>query len=238
MYLAELTVTNFRRLKKSKLFFSKGLNVIVGPNNIGKTAVVDALRALLAGADDPYPRFTTEDIHRPKAGAPTGDIEFDYVFRDLSSDDEADFMHALREDTNGNVEALLSVSYGEPDKAGRLRYRRWCGANRDLAMTQSASENLRSVYLQPLRDAEQGLRPSRNSQLSRLLHLLADESGRESITEQLVALDKTLKTTTPISDTQKAIIGRHKTMLGEQLAQALELQLSGSDFAKLEHFPT
>lgn len=32
-------------------------------------------------------------------------------------------------------------------------------------------------YLQPLRDAEQGLRPSRNSQLSRLLHLLSDNEG-------------------------------------------------------------
>jgi AAA15 family ATPase/GTPase len=29
-----------------------GLNVLVGPNNVGKTAVVDALRALLAGMDD------------------------------------------------------------------------------------------------------------------------------------------------------------------------------------------
>lgn len=53
---------------EASLEFRPGLNVIVGPNNIGKTAIVDGLRALLAGADDPYPRFTCEDIHIPSGG--------------------------------------------------------------------------------------------------------------------------------------------------------------------------
>ena len=51
MYLAQLNITNFRKLKKAELNFQKGLNVLVGANNAGKTAVVDALRALLAGYD-------------------------------------------------------------------------------------------------------------------------------------------------------------------------------------------
>jgi putative ATP-dependent endonuclease of the OLD family len=53
MYLAELAIKNFRRLNDVTLKFVPGLNVLVGPNNVGKTAVVDALRALLAGMDDP-----------------------------------------------------------------------------------------------------------------------------------------------------------------------------------------
>jgi hypothetical protein len=52
--------------------------------NIGKTAVVDALRALLAGADDPYPRFDKDDIHIPKDGTSSTEIYFEYIFRDLS----------------------------------------------------------------------------------------------------------------------------------------------------------
>jgi putative ATP-dependent endonuclease of the OLD family len=35
------------RFEDLRLRFQNGLNVIVGPNNIGKTAVVDALRVLL-----------------------------------------------------------------------------------------------------------------------------------------------------------------------------------------------
>ncbi|MEQ1716031.1 MAG: AAA family ATPase [Hyphomicrobium sp.] len=94
-------------------------------------------------------------------------------------------------------------------------------------------ENLRSVYLQPLRDAEQGLRPSRNSQLSRLLHLLSDDAGKEQIASELSKLDAALKELKPIVDTQQAIAGRHKTMLGEQLAQMLNVGLAGNDFPKL-----
>ncbi len=55
MYLAELTINNFRKLRDAKLKFQPGLNVLVGPNNVGKSAVVDALRTLLAGHDEPYP---------------------------------------------------------------------------------------------------------------------------------------------------------------------------------------
>jgi putative ATP-dependent endonuclease of the OLD family len=233
MYLATLSISNFRRLHSVKLVFQPGLNVIVGPNNIGKTAVVDALRALLAGADDPYPRFNRDDLHLPKGGAATGDITFEYVFRDLSPDDEADFLHALRLGADGKLEAALGVTYGDADKAGRLRPRKWCGDYQDVGMTSTMLENLRSVYLQPLRDAEQGLRPSRNSQLSRLLHLLSDDSGKEEIAAELTKLDAAIKKLKPIVDTQNAIVGRHQTMLGNQLAQALNVELTGNDFQKL-----
>ena len=233
MYLATLSIGNFRRLHSVKLVFQPGLNVIVGPNNIGKTAVVDALRALLAGADDPYPRFNRDDLHLPKGGAATGDISFEYVFRDLSPDDEADFLHALRPGADGKLEAALGVTYGDADKAGRLRPRKWCGDYQDVGMTSTMLENLRSVYLQPLRDAEQGLRPSRNSQLSRLLHLLSDDSGKEEMAAELTKLDAAIKKLKPIVDTQNAIVGRHKTMLGNQLAQALNVELTGNDFQKL-----
>jgi putative ATP-dependent endonuclease of the OLD family len=53
MYLATLKISNFRKLKEATLSFEPGLNIIVGANNIGKTAVIDALRALLAGHDEP-----------------------------------------------------------------------------------------------------------------------------------------------------------------------------------------
>jgi putative ATP-dependent endonuclease of OLD family len=233
MYLAELSIKNFRRLSDANLSFSSGLNVLIGPNNIGKTAVVDALRALLAGADDPYPRFDKDDIHIPKVGMPATEIRFEYVFRDLSLNDEADFLHALRETSDGSIEAVLGVSYGEMDKTGRLRPRKWCGEHEDVSMTAGMLENLRSVYLQPLRDAEQGLRPSRTSQLSRLLQLLSDDAGKTSIADALKTLDNELKTKQPIVDTQKAITHRHLSMLGAQLAQILEIGLSASDFNRL-----
>lgn len=233
MYLAKLSISNFRRLKNVTLDFQPGLNVIVGPNNVGKSAVVDALRALLAGADDPYPRFDQDDLHWSKDVKPTGEITFQYVFRDVELDEEADFLPALKEGTDGKTEVILGVAYGDGDKAGRLRTRRWCGEHQDIPLAAGMLENLRSVYLPPLRDAAQGLRPSRTSQLSRLLQLLSDDAGRAGIATALKTLDEELKKHPPIVQTHGAIVSRHKAMLGNQLAQALDVGLSASDFQKL-----
>lgn len=233
MYLAQLSITNFRKLKEVQIQFQPGLNIIVGANNVGKTAVIDALRALLAGHDEPPPRLDTDDLHRPKEGDPAGDIMFHYMFRDLTPDDEADFLAALKPDDNGNLEAHVYVRYSGADASGRLRIKRWCGEHEDVGLTSDMLENLRGVYLQPLRDAAQSLRPGRASQLSRLLQMLADDAGRDGINQALNELDQSLRAHAPIVNTQNAITTRHASMLGEQLAQALEVGLSASDFQRL-----
>ena len=233
MYLAALKISNFRKLKTATLSFQPGLNILVGANNVGKTAIVDALRALLAGHDEPYPRLDSEDLHRIKGAAASGDILFEYVFRDLTPDDEADFLAALKPDADGKLEAHITIRYTEADKTGRLRAKRWCGDHEDVGLTADMMENLRGVYLPPLRDASQSLKPARTSQLSRLFQLLADDAGRDGINDALKKLDDELKMHKPVVNTHMAIKGRHDSMLGTQLAQSLELGLSGSDFQRL-----
>lgn len=233
MYLAELRIYNFRKLRDTKLFFNPGLNIVVGPNNVGKSAVVDALRSLLAGHEEPYPRFSEDDRYRSKTGGTEGDVDFHYIFRDLDYDDEADFLAALKPSADGQMEAHIHVRYSDADKTGRFRVKRWCGDHEDLPLSSDMMENLRGVYLQPLRDASKSLRPSRNSQLSRLFQLLADEAGRVGINDALRDLDDQLKKHAPILQAQSAITTRHDEMLGEQLAQTLEMGLSVSDFQRL-----
>lgn len=233
MYLANLSVLNFRKLAKVELTFQQGLNVLIGANNVGKTAVIDALRALLAGPDEPYARLDAEDVHQPKGGAAAGDITFQYVFRGLSPDDEADFLAALKPGAGGTLEAHFTVRYAEPDKVGRLRAKRWCGDHEDVGLTSEILENLRGVYLPPLRDASQGLKPSRASQLSRLLRLLSDQAGEDKINAALQDLDEQLRKHDPIVKTQDAISSRHTEMLGDELAQSLNIGLSATDFQRL-----
>lgn len=233
MHLAQLTISNFRKLQKAELRFQPGLNVLVGANNVGKTAVIDALRALLAGHDEPYPRLDINDVYRPHGGTPGGDITFQYIFRGLDEDDEADFLPALKIDAAGKAEAHITIRYAEADKIGRLRAKRWCGDHEDVGLTADMMENLRGVYLPPLRDASQSLKPSRTSQLARLFQLLSDDAGRNQINEALKTLDEALKKHQPITNTHTAIKSRHDSMLGPQLAQLLDLGLSGSDFQRL-----
>lgn len=236
MHLSELRIANFRKLRDVRLSFEPGLNVVVGPNNIGKTAIVDALRALLTGHDEPFLKLGVEDIHinatEQQSDQPK-ELRFDYVFRGLDADEEADFMPALTPAANGSLEAHFSVRYLEPDRVGRLKPRRTCGTH-DVSVTPEMLENLRSVYLPPLRDAAQGLKPNRSSQLARLLSLLADDEGRSNIEKAMKDLDDRLRTEhSPILEAQKAIGERHSAMMGSTLAQLLQVGLSTNDFQRL-----
>jgi putative ATP-dependent endonuclease of OLD family len=58
-----------------------------------------------------------------------------------------------------------------------------------------------------------------------------DDAGKGD--QKLADLDKDIKALKAIVETQEAITGRHKSMLGDQLAQMLAVELSGSDFTKL-----
>lgn len=233
MYLSKLSICNFRKLQSIEIAFEPGLNIIVGANNVGKTAIVDALRVLLNSPEESGPKFFEDDIYRAKGGAPSGAIEFHYTFDGLDSNDEADFLAALIPDSKGVLQAHIKIRFFDPDRAtGRLRSKRWCGLHEENLLIGDMLEDLRGVYLPPLRDAALGLRPSRSSQLARLMHILADDAGKLGIDEALKKLDAELKMHAPLVNIQGAITGRHVAMLGAHLAQALEVGLSVTDFKR------
>ncbi|MEN8254835.1 MAG: ATP-binding protein [Verrucomicrobiota bacterium] len=47
MYLSEISIKNFRLFESLDLKLNRGLNVLVGENDAGKTALVDAIRYAL-----------------------------------------------------------------------------------------------------------------------------------------------------------------------------------------------
>src|SRR5262245_43313620 len=169
MHLSELTIEGFRRIESLTFKFRPGLNVLVGPNNVGKTAVVDALRALLSTTEEGALRISESDLHVPRtAGAvPATQITFHYIFRGLTVDEEADFLTALKPAPGptgaaGEYEAHIHVRYSSPDAGGRMRPKRWCGDHEENSLTSDMLEDLRAIYLPPLRDSASGLRPSRS----------------------------------------------------------------------------
>lgn len=235
MYLKSLRIQGFRRLKDLTLSFKSGLNVIVGPNNAGKTAVVDALRVLLSASDEGNLRLTELDLHQAPSGVRSPSATFTFIFSGLSEAHEADFITALLpvRSAAGNIvgyEAQFNVQYNQAEPGGRLRLRRWVGLHEENVMTTEMLENLRAIYLQPLRDPAQGLKPGRMSQLSKLIQNMTDKDQREELVETLKAIDKDLQSKHPVSSANTAISTRHETMLGKELAQQLHLDLTSSDF--------
>ena len=237
MYLAELSIEGFRRLKKLTVAFRPGLNVLVGPNNAGKTAVVDALRALLSTSDEGALRIDEFDLHVDAAGAKVAEILFRYVFRGLSEDEEADFLAALKprmpiDGKPTEYEAHLAVRY-TPIKGGRMRPKRWCGDHEENVITGDMLEDLRAVYLPPLRDPASGLRPGRTSQLARLIDRLADDVAKEELVLALKDFEDEVATMAPVAKTQAAIVDRHAEMLGPVLKQALRVGLTPPGFQRI-----
>lgn len=234
MYLAELGVKGFRRVSELKLRFKAGLNVLVGPNNVGKTAVVDALRALLTTSEEGSLRVDGYDRHA-SAGSTVSDITFHYVFRDLSLDEEADFLPALKPMPGqpDKYEAHLWVRYSASGVSSRMRPKRWCGDHEENSITSEMLEDLRAVYLPPLRDPASGLRPSRTSQLARLIDRLASDAEKAKLVDLLTAFEAKLEAEAPVSNTQQAIDKRHGAMLGATLKQALKVGLTPPEFQRL-----
>ena len=68
MIVSELKLYNFRKFKSNdnepglSITFHKGLNALIGENDSGKTAVIDAIKLVLLTQSNEYIRPTDEDF--------------------------------------------------------------------------------------------------------------------------------------------------------------------------------
>lgn len=233
MHLAKLTVKGFRKIEEAEMLFRPGLNIVIGENNAGKTAVIDALRALLSTTEEGTLRLDESDLHVAADGTRASEIVFSYTFQGLSLDEEADFSAALKPSNSAGIyDAQFSIRYAATS-GGRLRPKRWCGDHEDNVISVEMLEDLRAIYLPPLRDPASGLRPSRSSQLARLLGRLATPAEKEDIVKLVKEFEVELEKQTPVASTQKAIERQQQSMLGEELSQNLSLGLTAPDFQRI-----
>jgi len=179
MRIRELHIRNFRRIEDLKIAFPKGLSVIVGENNAGKTAIVDALRLMLFSARDFDALRINEDDFR--SGTDYAPIEMSCTFSDLAEDDETNFTECLVKIDKDTFDARLNVRVEFNHDTRRPNTKWWGGETEGGSLPTNLYDYISCVYLQPLRDPEKGLRPSRYSQVSRLLDRLASDSDREKV---------------------------------------------------------
>lgn len=182
MYLSKLRIENFRAFGESEdaleLAFNPGLTAIVGENDTGKTAVIDAIRLALGTRDQESFRIEEHDFHQPKDGAERAqEIRICCRFEDLTLTDKAAFVeHLTYEDAGGKKVAVLMLNWKAiaPVQAeGRRRFttvETRSGASGDgPVFDQAARALLCATYLRPLRDAERAMSAGRGSRLSQVL---------------------------------------------------------------------
>jgi putative ATP-dependent endonuclease of the OLD family len=108
MFLAELRIENFRIFGEGKdallLSFKPGLTALVGENDTGKTAIMDAIRFALGTRDQEYVRVEESDFHQPPDGsARKTEIRIRCKFADLSPTDMLAFPEYLTYVEEGGV---------------------------------------------------------------------------------------------------------------------------------------
>jgi len=185
MYLSELYIENFRLFGAGddalSLSLAGGLNVLIGENDAGKSAIVDAIRFALGTTSQDYLRVADSDFH-----VVDGERAAEFTIRCKFSGIDRETGGALLEYlTYENGKTCLYVSF-RATRNDAVSVRRRISVDvrsgRDGTGTQldyAARTLLQATYLKPLRDAERELDAGRNSRLSQILQHTREIAAHE-----------------------------------------------------------
>jgi putative ATP-dependent endonuclease of OLD family len=237
VYLQSIHVRNYRCFDDEGVFvtFQPGLNVVIGENDTGKSALMDALRlgfSLGTGLRDIY--VAERDFHLRVDGGYSEEIGLDFTFADLSEVEEAVFLEMLV--LGPPVTAQLHLRYRRDVKEGisRIRPVIWGGQNEGQPVSFETLELMNHVFLGPLRDAERHLRPGRGSRLGQLLRkLVGSEQERRRIMDHVVAANRQILRDDKIQEAAE-VINRHlQDIERARLSQNVRLGLTAPEFGRI-----
>jgi putative ATP-dependent endonuclease of OLD family len=161
-----------------------GLNVLIGENDSGKTAVVDAIRMCLGTTSRDQTRVVMDDFHYGTDGRAT---HFRIVCK-FAFDADAEvgpFVEYLTAEADGPSLYVTLQAYRPEDEAKSLRRN---GITVEIAtgadgtgprMDAIARQQLAATFLKPLRDAASELSSGRGSRLSQILSSHKEFQGQE-----------------------------------------------------------
>ena len=220
MYIEKLTIKKFRSINHLDIIFNKGVNIIIGENNAGKTAIIDVLRICLSIGkqyrdigirnDEDFFIDTTQisDILEP--------IEFDLYFKIENPKDGYYFPSMLWQNPDNTEEQNLQMHFKYElvnDNKGnpKLKWKIWGGQN--IPINIEDAQLIYYSYLEPLRDAEKELKPySNNNKIS-------------SLFKEMTKYNKVVD-----GESTKVILNSDKK---KALSQALEDVVSNDDWTSL-----
>ncbi len=175
MHLSRLKIENFRIFGSGEdaldLEFRPGLTILVGPNDGGKTAVVDAVR-LVVGTTARDPNRVVEDDFHYGASGQTSSLRIACRFDFANPAESAPFFEHLTPEASGPALHLVFTAARQPNQPKRtvvtdVR----SGPDGDGPRPDGTMRALMAAtYLRALRDALEELTAGRGSRLSQILH--------------------------------------------------------------------
>jgi putative ATP-dependent endonuclease of OLD family len=233
--LSRLSTSGFRNLEGA-IDFPKSLTLLVGENNAGKSAVVDALRLITPPrSGGPWGRWITSDDFRHSDGGKreVDTFELTATFVELT-DLEVARMATCLAPSVGERCAKLRLG-AQLDQGDRVRVTWYGGDSMQPGVEPLARETVQHTYLHPLRDAEADLRPGRENKLVKLLSALAPVASgeRAQIEDVAAAANASLDATTAIGKARTEIQGRLIGMAGPIFSQQAGLKFADPRFDRI-----
>ncbi len=242
MYLDELRVKGFRCFDEEfKIPFSPGLNVIVGENGAGKTAIISAIRQLFQDSESGRYSISQDDFYSAfTQGSPIApSFSIKAHFKGLDSDEKV----ALLPWSGGTDTAVLNLQAENREVRGRYKKLVWGGSSRSTQFDPELLDLIQCIYLPPLRDAESKLTNGRQSRLSKLLKAINRKELKECrknntphpLEEQFKNFNDTLVTDESLSikGANKLITEHLVNAIGHHFGQKTRIQFAESDFTKI-----
>lgn len=231
MYLSKLRIKNFRAIEELDVNFNKGLTVLVGENNVGKTAIMDAIRMVTMPANN-YDalRVAPDDYY---CGKIDKSIEVSAEFKDLDTDDEIGMYEAVVVDAHNHLYAQLNSISTYMTEGNRIKTR----VSGSLLSVGNPLNNVYDyidvTYLKPLRDPGQALKNGRFSYPAMYLSTTLDDVQRKSLEEIVRDFNTKLKENPDVGKLETLYNEMFKKIVGENHHQEVELIFNQPDFARL-----
>lgn len=190
MHLHSIKATNFRifgdgqTAPKLDWTLNPTLNILVGENDAGKSAIVDAIRHVLWTTSFDATRLQEQDFHVHGDGRAT-ELVIEATLKGLDEEQEAALLEWLTYEDDGSSTLYLTlharwIAANPPKRRARVETEVRCGLDgTGPELGAAAREMVRTTYLRPLRDAEHELRPGRASRLSQILAAHPDTQGQK-----------------------------------------------------------
>lgn len=177
MRLAEIKIENFRKFGAGDAAFHMslpaGIAALVGENDSGKTAIIDAIRLVLGTRGQEFFQLGEADFHQPPDGGGTrNEIRIMLRFDALSPSDRGAFLEHLTY-LDGKAHLFLHWQAAAGSRGPSRRFTtvecRSGATGTGPTLEAAARALLCATYLRPLRDADQALSAGRGSQLAQIL---------------------------------------------------------------------
>ena len=241
MYLSHVLVENFRLFgKRTKITFRPGLNLLVGENGCGKSAIIDAVRVLLNEPEFSHTGIMESDFYNSYSGRSeiADHIFITGVFSDLSEEQKVEFLSWLTPQFN----ARLNVEYERrPNARGAMKQKRWGGQSSNTFFDWDPLNDIQCVYLPPLRDAERYLRAGRGSRLARFITNLSATELKEKrkvqakmpLEEEVEAFNRSLAEKDQIKQANKLINTSLQDAAGSVFGQSTTIQFNKLSYERI-----